>query len=276
VKYLSDAQLGPTTKQLLIHTNDPGNPTVLLSVNATISAKVDCEPKNLNLMLKLENAGCPTLRLASIDNQPFAITHFTSTDNAITADFDPSVQQTSFVLQPKVNMESLEQALTGMIEIGLSHPECNKVMISVSTTPRFRVSPKSLIIRGAVANQAVTRTIRIQSNYDEAFELESAMAPSGAIRVSNSTLVNGGYDLQIEIKPPADRMRSFADTLSIKMKNGRQVYIPCNVFYSGAPAAAELPPADKSKECKTRGPRLINPETGEVEIHRTSSQAKGS
>ena len=276
VKYLSDALLGATTKQLLVHTNDPSNPAVLLAINAVISAKVDCEPKTLSLMLKQENAGCPPIRLVSIDNQPFAITHFTSSDNTITADFDPSVRQTSFVLQPKVNLESLEQSLTGMIEVGLSHPECSKVMISVSTTPRFRVAPRTIVVRGAQASQPVTKTVRVQSNYDEAFELESALAPSGAIKIINSTLVNGGYDLEIEIPPPADRTRSFVDTLSIKMKNGRQVDIPCNVFYSGAPAAAESQPADKSKECKTCGPRLINPDTGEVEIHRTSSKAKGS
>lgn len=276
VKYLSDAQLGATTKQLLVHTNDPSNPAVLLSINATISAKVDCEPKTLSLVLKQDNAGCPALRLVSIDNQPFAITHFISTDNTITADFDPSVQQTSFLLQPKVNMESLEQSLTGMIEIGLSHPECKKVLISVSTTPRFRVAPRTIVVRSAVANQAITKTVRILNNYNEPFELESAVAPSGAIKVLNTTLVSGGYDVEVEINPPADKTRSFVDTLSLKIKNGGQVDIPCNIFYSAAPTAAETQFEEKSKECKICGPRLINPETGEVEVHHTSSKDKGS
>ena len=276
VKYLSDSQFGPTTKQLLVHTNDPSNPEVTLAINATIAAKVDYEPKTLSLVLRQENAGCPTLRLISIDNQPFAITHFTSTGNSITADFDPAMEATSFVLQAKVNMENLEQTLNGVIEIGLSHPECKKVTVSVNTLPRFRVSPRSIIVRGAQANQAIIRTVRIQNNYDEPFELESTLSQSGAVKVLNATLINGGYDLEIEIRPPADRVRSFAETLSVKIKNGRQVEIPCNVFYSGAPAAAGSQSAEQSKECKVCGPRLVNPETGQVEIHRTTAADKSS
>ncbi len=269
VKYLSDSQLGPITKQLWIRSNDPTNPEVMLAINATIAAKVDCEPKTLNLVLRQENAGCPTLRLVSIDNQPFAITHVTSTDNTITADFDPAAEATSFLLHPKVNMESLERTLNGVIEIGLSHPECKKVTVSVSTLPQFRVSPRSIVVRGAQANQPVVRTVRIQNNYNEAFEVESTSSQSGAVRVVNNVLVNDGYELEIEIRPPADRTRSFSETLLVKIKGGRHLEIPCSVFYSGAPAAA-LQSEEQSKECKVCGPRLIDPTTGEVTLHRES------
>ena len=274
VKYLSDSQFGPTTKQLLVRSNDPTNPEVTLAINATIAAKVDYEPKALNLVLRQENAGCPTLRLVSIDNQPFAITHFTSTGNSITADFNPTAEATSFVLQPKVNMEILEKTLNGVIEIGLSHPECKKVTVSVSTLPRFRVSPRSIIVRGVEPNQPVVRTVRIQNNYNESFELESASSQSGTVKVLRHALVSDGYELEIEIRPPANRTRTFSETLSVKIKGGRQLEIPCNVFYSGAPAASES--AEQSKECKTCGPRLIDPTTGEVTIHRTTAADKGS
>lgn len=272
VKYLSDSQLGPTTKQLWVLSNDPANREVTLTINATIAAKVDCEPKALNLVLRQENAGCPTLRLVSIDNQPFAITHLTSTDNTITADFDPAAEATSFLLHPKVNMESLEKTLNGVIEIGLSHPECKKVTVSVSTLPQFRVSPRSIIVRGAQANQPVVRTVRIQNNYNESFELESTSSQSGAVRVVNNVLVNDGYELEIEILPPVDRTRSFSETLLVKIKGGRQLEIPCNVFYSGAPAAA-LQSEEQSKECKVCGPRVIDPTTGEVTVHRESGSS---
>jgi hypothetical protein len=267
VKYLSDSQLGPTTKQLLVHSNDPTNPEVTLAINATIAAKIDYEPKALNLVLRQENAGCPTLRLVSIDNQPFAITHFTSTGNTITADFNPAVAQTSFVLQPKVNVESLENMPNGVIEIGLSHPECKKVTVSVNTLPRFRVSPRSIIVRGVRANQPVVRTVRLQNNYNEPFELESVYSQSGAVKVLNNVLVNDGYELEVEITPPADRTRTFSETLFVKIKGGRQLEIPCNVFYSGAISAAPES-AEQSKECTVCGPRVIDPTTGKVTIYR--------
>ena len=275
MQYLSDSQFGPTTKQLLVRSNDPANPEVTLAINAKIAAKVDYEPKVLSLVLRQENAGCPAITLVSVDNQPFAITHFTSTGNSISADFDPAAQATSFVLQPKVNIENLEKTLNGVIEIGLSHPECKKVTVSVSTLPRFRVSPRSIIVRGVEPNQPVIRTVRIQNNYNEPFEPASVSSQSGTVKVLNQVLVNGGYELEIEIRPPANRTRTFAETISVKLKDGRQLEIPCNVFYSGGPAAA-LDSAEQSKECKVCGPRLINPITGQVEIHRTTAADKGS
>ena len=277
VKYISDSQFGPTTKQLVVRTNDPANPQVTLAVNAKIAAKIDYEPKVLSLVLRQENAGCPAIRLVSVDNQPFAITHFTSTGDSISADFDPAQEATSFVLQPKVNLENLERTLNGVIEIGLSHPECKKVTVSVSTLPRFRVSPRTIIVRGAEPNQPITRTVRIQNNYNEPFEVASVSPQSGAITVTNRSLVNGMYELEIEIKPPANRTRTFSETISVRLKDGRQIDIPCNVFYSGAaPSAAAGTAEQQSKECKTCGPRLINPDTGEVEIHRISSADKGT
>ncbi|HUV65071.1 MAG TPA: DUF1573 domain-containing protein [Sedimentisphaerales bacterium] len=276
VRYLADSQFGPTTKQLWIHSNDPTNPEVMLAINATIAAKVDYEPKALNLVLRQDNAGCPTLRLVSLDNQPFAITHFTSTGNSITADFDPAEEKTSFVLHPKVNMDSLERTLNGMIEIGLSHPECKKVTVSVNTLARFRVSPRSIIVRGAQANQPVVRTVRILNNYNEPFEMESTSSQNGTVRVLSNVLVNDGYELEIEITPPADRTRTFSETLYLKMKDGRQLEISCSIFYSGATSAAASESAQQSKECKVCGPRLIDPETGAVTIHRTTQADKGS
>ncbi len=277
VQYLSDSQFGPTTKQLLVRTNDPANPQVTLAINARIAAKVDYEPKVVSLVLRQENAGCPAIRLASIDNQPFAITHFTSTGDSISADFDPAAQATSFVLQPKVNIENLEKALNGVIEIGLSHPECKKVTVTVNTLPRYRVSPRSIIVRGVEPNQPVVRTVRIQNNYNEPFELESASSQGGTVKILKQMLINGGYELEIEIRPPANRTRTFSETLTVKLKDGRQLEIPCNVFFSGAGApSAALDSTEQSKECKVCGPRLINPETGQVEIHRTTAADKGT
>ncbi|MHC4507512.1 MAG: DUF1573 domain-containing protein [Planctomycetota bacterium] len=270
VKYLSDTQLGATTKQLLVRSNDRTNPEVTLAIRATVAAKVDYEPKTLNLALRQDNAGCPALTLASTDNQPFAITHFTSTGNSITADFNPAVKATSFVLQPKVNMELLEKTLNGAIEIGLSHPECKKVTVGVNTLPRFRISPRSVIVRGVRADQPVVRKVRIQNNYGDPFELESASSQNGTVRILSNAIVNGGYELELEITPPADRTRTFSDAFFVKVKGGRQLEIPCNVFYSGAPAAAAAASKGQPKDCKVCGPRVIDPTTGEVTIHRES------
>jgi hypothetical protein len=266
VKYSSDTQLGPTTKDLLVSTNDATNPEVTLAIQATVTAKVDYEPKTLNLVLRQENAGCPAITVASIDNQPFAITHFTSTGNYITADFNPSVQATSFVLQPKVDMAGLANTPHGVIEIGLSHPECKKVTVGVNALSRFRVFPPLFTIRGVEANKPIVKKVQILSNYDEPFELASAASENGTVKVLSNTTVSHGYELELQITPPADRARVFSETFFVNIKNGGQLQIPCRVFYSGAAPAAPRPAAAviDTKTCPTCGPKVIDPTTGAV------------
>lgn len=274
VKYLSDTQLGPTTKQLTVPTNDPDNPEVTLALKATVTAKVDYQPKTLTLALNQENGGCPAITIVSSDNRPFAITHVTSTGNFITADFNPAVQATSLVLQPKVNMAALENTSVGLIEIGLTHPECKKVTVSVTTLPRFRVSPPSIIVRGVEANKPIVKPVRIQSNYNEPFEFEAASSQNGTVRIVTNSIIQNGYELELEITPPADRTKFFSEAFFVKVKGGPQVEIPWRLFYSGAPVSRPTATID-AKKCPTCGPKLINPKTGEV-ITGTKTANSGS
>ncbi len=274
VRYISDTQLGPTTKQLVVSTNDPANPEVTLTLKATVMAKIDYQPKTLSLVLNQENAGCPTITIASTDNQLFAITHFASTGNFITADFNPSVQATSFVLQPKVNMAALEGTPVGLIEIGLTHPECRKVTVSVATLPRFRVSPPSIMVRGAEANKPIVKHVRIQSNYDEPFEFEAASSQNGTVRILNNSIIQNGYELELEITPPADRTRSFAEAFFVKVKGGPQMEIPWRLFYSGTAPSRPTATIDTQK-CPTCGPKIIDPKTGAV-TYGTKADSSGT
>ena len=169
VKYYSDTQLGLVTKNLTIRSNDPVNPQVSLAIKARVISKVDYEPKSLSLLLKQENAGCPKITLTSTDGQPFSISHFRSTADFMTADYDPSVKATSFVLEPKIDMARLEETLNGSIEIGLTHPECKSVSVSVKTLPKFRITP--IVARGTDPTEPIMKKVRIVSNYGENFAI---------------------------------------------------------------------------------------------------------
>ena len=52
VNYITDTQLGPATKELTVVSNDSESPELMLAVKATVQAKVDYEPKSLDLVLK--------------------------------------------------------------------------------------------------------------------------------------------------------------------------------------------------------------------------------
>ncbi|MCH7558899.1 MAG: DUF1573 domain-containing protein [Planctomycetes bacterium] len=264
VRYYAEAEYGGTTKQLFVHSNDRQNPKVALAIKARVVSKVNYEPKTLRLSLKHQNAGCPQIILTSIDNQPFSISSFKSTANCITADYDPSAKATRFVLQPKVDMAKLEETLNGRIEIGLTHPECKTVSISLNTLPRFRVAPRPIIVRDAQAKRSVVRKVRIQNNYKDDFEIESVYSKKRTVKLVGYKKFIDGYELELRITPPAatSRTRIFTDVVYVKIKGGRNLEIPCSGFYSGRTAVSRAPTkktTTKEKECKTCIPTLFYP-----------------
>lgn len=263
VRYYAEPPYGNTKKQLFVHSNDRRNPKIALNIEARIAAKVNFEPKALRLSLKHQNAGCPQITLSSLDNQLFSIRSFKSTSNFITAAYNPSAMATSFVLQPMVDMAKLEQNLNGRIEIELTHPECKTVTISVNALPRFKVSPRPIVVREARAKSAVTKKVRIQSNYKEAFELESVRSKKGIVQVLGSQKLNDGYELELSITPPAQRSRAslFTDTVVVKIKGGGNLEIPFNGFYPRRTAVSRVPlkttTTKSAKDCKTCGPKIF-------------------
>lgn len=264
VNYFSEQQRGQATKTLVIHSNDTARPDITLSVKANIMVQVDYEPKTLNLMLNQENADCPELTLTSADEKPFSITSFKSTSNCITADFDPSLKATKFVLQPKVDMAILEKTMIGRIEIGLDHPDCKAISVSINTLPKFKFVPRSLVLRGMATKKPIVKKLRILNNYNEDFSLDTVWSNNGTIKVLSNTEVPNGYELELEITPPAskDTKRIFTDTFHVKTKNGLQLEVPCNVFYSKkAPASLTT---TKDEECPFCGPKLLNFSSGTV------------
>jgi len=253
VKFYSDTQLGQTTKNLTIHSNDRTNPEAVLAVTAKVISKVDFEPKSLNLLLTQANAGCPKITLTSTDGQPFSISHFRSTADCITADYNPSAKAMQFVIEPKIDMARLAGNLNGRIEIGLTHPECKAVTVSVKTVPRFKFSP--LLARGAKPNETLTKKVRLINNYNENFAIASVSSRHGAANAISAHAIGGGYEIEVEITPPAgDKMRLFTETLIVTTATGDKIEIPCNVFYAGAEPPTT---AKKSEKCTTCGPRVI-------------------
>jgi len=259
VNYFSETQRGQTTKQLAIQSNDRSNPEVTLAIKASIIMKVDHEPKTLNLLLNKENADCPQITITSNDNQPFSIKSIKSTANCITADFNPSVESTKFVLQPKVDMAKLEKSLNGRIEIELSHPECKTISVNLHALPKFRITPRSIIVRGMDSREPIVKKLRILNNYDEDFKLESIWSSKGTVKVLSNAVVRNGYELELEIRPPVSNnpKRIFTEKFYVKTSEGRQLEIPCNVFYS-KPIPPSLAAEAKDGKCKTCGPKIFD------------------
>jgi hypothetical protein len=275
VRYYAETELGPITKQLYVKSNDRINSNVTLTIQANVMSKVDYEPKTLNLLLGKNNAGCPTITLGSIDNRPFSIKYFRSTDNCVTADFNPSLTATRFVLQPQVDMSKLQTFQEGRIEIGLNHPECKSITVEINTVPKFRISPRSIVVSDAEPRKPIFKKVRILHNYNEDFELESAHSNKNLVKVVSNSKIRDGYELELEITPPdtGGKSRIFTEVFSLTTKSGDRLEIPCSGFYSSSVVPVHRPTrrtrsessnfasseaessTKKSKKCPTCGPK---------------------
>jgi hypothetical protein len=244
VKYNAASQHGPIRKRLYVSSNDKSNPKIALTIKAKIKPKISYRPKMLNLLLSRENAGCPEITLASLDGKPFSIKQFKSTADCITADYDSSIKATRFVLQPKVNMEKLRKGLNGRVDIRLTHPESDKVIIPFKVLPKFKINPPSIIVLNAEPQKPVKRRVWVLNNYDKDFEVESASSKKGIIRVLSQKKNGNRYEFELEITPPAaeTKKKFFSDEFFVNIKGGEKLKITCRGFYS---KKQENRPADK-------------------------------
>ena len=236
VEYNTGAREGPVSKQLHVNSNDAGNPRVTLTINARIVRKVDCQPARLGLLLDKENAGCPEITLTSLDQQAFSIESFQLTGQSITAEVDPSVKATKFVLRPKVDLEKLRRNPGGFVAITLTHPESDRVMIPFTTKARFQFRPESIILFHPTPQEPSVNRISVLSNYGEAFEIESTSSEKGTAKVLSQRRVVGGYQLEVEVTPPPrTETGGFTEVLNIQLKNGEELSLKCYVRYADAP-----------------------------------------
>ena len=236
VGYVADAKLGSMIEQLYVFSNDPSNPKVELVVKANHAASVDFEPKKLDLMLMHENANCPKIIITSLDNQPFSITGFKSTGDCITANFNPSIKNTQFVIAPKVDLNKLELSMDGRFDINLSHPQCKTVTGTYSAPPRFIANPRTITVNEAYPGQKIIKSVRIVSNYNEKFNIASLLPSKGIIKVVDQKAIQNGYELQLEITPPKaeEQTRTFTDIFGVNLQGIGTLRIDCKGFYGAA------------------------------------------
>ena len=235
VQWTSGTRPSEFIRTMVVHSNDPINPAVTLTVKAKIVQRVACEPEKLQLVFDEENAGCPEITVHSLNNEPFSITGFKSTADCITADFDPSVEATKFILQPKVDTEKLQKNLKGRITISLTHKEDSMATILFDVLPRYQLQPPMMIVFDAEPKTPTVRKISVLNNYKQDFEIESVTSNNHTIgvRVLEKKKIKDGYQLDLEITPPAsgDGIK-FSDKFTIHLKNGETLPITCNGYFT--------------------------------------------
>jgi hypothetical protein len=214
--YTAGRSPGKVTKRLHVPSNDKKNSKIALTLKGTIVVKVTHEPKRIKLFPKNENAGCPQIKLKSIDGRAFAIKSFTSTGKGITVAFDPNKNATEFVLEPKAHIKKLS------------------VNIPFNVVPEFQINPNAITLRNVKPRKPVERDVSVVNNYGENFEIESVSSDKDAIRVLSRKKIEKGYKLVLEVTPPPieSKQKVFRDTFSVKIRSGPELKLSCSAFYS--------------------------------------------
>lgn len=234
VEYTSTRTTGLVKKNLYVNSNDKATPRIALTIKGNIIQKVIWQPKSLRLLLSEENAGCSEIIVSSVDNQPFSITAFKSTLGCITADIDPSVEATKFVLQPKVDMDKLQKTTRGSIHISVSHPDSDGVAIGFNVLSRFTIKPPLLIVFYLDSQKSIKRYVWILNNYGEDFEIESTSSKEGFVKLVSQKKIRTSYQLGLEITPPVlEGKKKFMDEFFVNIKDGEKLRIVCQGIYSG-------------------------------------------
>ena len=234
VKFHSPKSESKVNKHLYIMSNDPENPKIELALKAQVILSVSVEPKKIKLLPDAESSDIPDITIKSKDGKEFSIKSITAPNNIITADFDPAVKATEFVLQLKADYSKIGKRRNGVITIGLTHPQNKEVAVSYSIPEKFEVSRPRIIIRDAKPGETITKEVWIKSNYGDQLEIESISSQKQHMKViSQESEENNSIKLIVEITIPekTGKTRYFTDDLTVKTKDGTELFIRCSGWY---------------------------------------------
>ena len=248
VNFATGSHIGPVEKYIYVLSNDKQQPSKTLTLKANVTKKVLINPELIMLSLKQPNAGCPDITLTSLDDKPFSITKFQSSQDCMRLDFDPNYQSTKFVLKPVINVEKLKKSPRGTIHLTLSHPDCKEITALFDAPAMYKTNPPTLLLFKAEPLKPITRDkVWLLSNYNEDFQIESTSSQNGFIKVATSKKDSPGrylFSLQITPPQPPDSSKNkgyFTDVFIIKIKGGEQVEIACRGYYAKQKTAAAKP-----------------------------------
>ena len=247
VTFAASPSLGTVSKYLTVKSNSVDGP-VILTMIAKISYQVTAEPQRFVLLPKLENANCPTLTLHSLDNVPFSIVRFSSTNDAIMVDFDPSLKQAEYTLNATVIPEALQKQQHGILVLTLDHPKCPEVVIDYSVKPEFELKPTRLTLFNFKPDIGTVRQVLLTNNYGEDITIESAASDKQMVELIGQEEVPTGKHqtsllLKIRITPKLDKpdARQFRDFLHVNIKDGPSLELLCGGMRSRIPGKQVTP-----------------------------------
>ncbi len=241
-EYHASQGAGLFSRNITVHTNDPQNLQKTLTIKGTVIQTLEWSPTNFSVAT-YQHTDIPDIIIRSLNNKPFSIRKITSTNQSITADFDPDVKATEFTLKPKADMEKIKtiEADNGDISIQLDHPDYAVISLSFQLIKPLQVSPSQIVVTRASKGEPIEKTLEIHDNAAPAdeniFEQIKLIISSKGANVEMLKHENLGNTCKIDLKitPSEDEIKQAQSTLRdevvIKMSDGRQLNIPVRIYY---------------------------------------------
>ncbi|MDH7598297.1 MAG: DUF1573 domain-containing protein, partial [Sedimentisphaerales bacterium] len=243
VVYFTGDEPGAFRKDLFIYSNDPARPTVRLTIAGNIKQYLVWEPTHLVLFLNKPNLGCPDIKIKALDGKAFAVIGQISAGDCITVDYDPNLQTTELVLKPKVHKDKLLalEYPRGTFQLRLTRPDYPTLGLPFDLVPNYTVNPTQIYLAGTEPGKPLVKRIQVLDNYvdfnvgDANFVIQSVKSAKGISRVASTKKVKSGYELEIEVTPPAlePGRTAFSDDLTIAIKDSdEQLMVLVQGFYA--------------------------------------------
>lgn len=101
-------------------------------------------------------------------------------------------------------------------------------MIVADQLPEFEIRPAFINLINMEPQKALTKEIRVISNYGEDFEIVSVSSRDGNIKLIEKEKVQNGWKLNLEIIPPSvNKLSTIFDMIYIDVKDKDKLTVAC-------------------------------------------------
>ena len=95
-------------------------------------------------------------------------------------------------------------------------------------------APPSIIVFKTKPGKSTIRELWVLNNYGENFEIESISSDKGIVKIISQEKIDNRYKFELKITAPdvKGKEKLFKDVVTIAIKGGKKLKVPCRGFYS--------------------------------------------
>lgn len=226
VTYRADKLPTKVMKSITVFTNVPKRKSIKLTIKGEVQIPIAFAPNPLELKLDQENGAAGPITIQAKDDKPFAITSFTSSESVVSADIDNTKKAVKHTINPKVDVNKLENSLNGEISININHPVTKEVKLRYSAKPWFRLSTPRITVLNTTPGKTEIRDVMVLSNYGKKVEIESVVSSKKHVKVISQEQRDNAVKLIVQVTAPPKKTKSdygFYDYLTVNVKGGHKL-----------------------------------------------------